>query len=86
MRLPTRISVLSALCVCAAAFALFAVGSTAVSAAPTSVSAAGPVTALAPPPDITPVKVAATRIAEGHAVYVRGIDHRLFWRTNSYGS
>jgi hypothetical protein len=25
--------------------------------------------------------VAATRIAEGHAVYVRGIDHRLFWRT-----
>jgi hypothetical protein len=35
----------------------------------------------APPPDVTPLKVAATTIGEGHAVYVRGTDARLYWRT-----
>jgi hypothetical protein len=52
-------------------------------------SAATTVTALvvaspaeaAAPPDVTPVKVAATGIGEGHAVYVRGTDARLYWRT-----
>lgn len=32
-------------------------------------------------PDITPVKVAASPLGEGHAVYVRGSDGRVWWRT-----
>lgn len=35
----------------------------------------------APPPDVTPVKVAATDLAEGHVVYLRGQNAQLYWRT-----
>ena len=55
-------------------------GLVAVATAVTALVAGTPATA-APPPDVTPVKVAATRIGEGHAVYVRGTDGRLYWRT-----
>jgi hypothetical protein len=44
------------------------------------VGAASPVAAAAPP-DVSPVKVAASRLGEGHAVYVRGTDGRIWWRT-----
>jgi hypothetical protein len=37
--------------------------------------------AAATPPDVTPAKVAASRLGNGHAVYVRGGDGRLWWRT-----
>jgi hypothetical protein len=42
---------------------------------------AAPPASAAAPPDVTPVKVAATQLGEGHAVYVRGTDGRLYWRT-----
>jgi glucose/arabinose dehydrogenase/PKD repeat protein len=32
-------------------------------------------------PNVSPVKVAASRLAQGHAVYVRGLDGRIWWRT-----
>lgn len=41
---------------------------------------ASPASAAAPP-DVSPVKVAASRLGEGHAVYVRGTDGRIWWRT-----
>jgi hypothetical protein len=39
-----------------------------------------PAAAAAPPPDASPVKVAASRVGGGHAVYVRGTDGRIWWR------
>lgn len=43
--------------------------------------------AAAPPPDVSPVKVAASRLGGGHAVYVRGTDGRIWWRTvEAFGS
>jgi hypothetical protein len=68
MKIIARVALLTVPVVTAAtAVAVFVVP-----AAPASASA---------PPDITPVKVAATVIGEGHAVYVRGTDARLYWRT-----
>ncbi|HEV7826650.1 MAG TPA: hypothetical protein VGP02_17280 [Mycobacteriales bacterium] len=37
--------------------------------------------AQAAPPDVTPIKVAASGLGDGHAVYVRGGDGRVWWRT-----
>jgi hypothetical protein len=67
MRSMTRIGLLSAFATAATTVAVLVI--------------AVPAAQAAAPPDITPVKVAATRIGEGHAVYVRGTDARLYWRT-----
>lgn len=46
----------------------------------TLVGAPSPAAAAAPP-DVSPVKVAASRLGGGHAVFVRGTDGRIWWRT-----
>jgi len=58
---------------------LVAIAATTAAAAAVVLNA--PVEAATPPPDVTPVKVAASRLGTGHAVYVRGTDGRLWWRT-----
>lgn len=61
---------------------LLAIGATAAAATVVvSGASAAPLTAAAVPQDVTPVKVAASRLGPGHAVYVRGTDGRLWWRT-----
>jgi hypothetical protein len=40
-----------------------------------------PTAEAAPPPDVTPVKVAAANLADGHVVYLRGQNAELYWRT-----
>jgi hypothetical protein len=49
--------------------------------AATVAGTAAPAEAATAPPDIGKIKIAATGLGDGHAVYARGNDGRLWWRT-----
>jgi hypothetical protein len=49
--------------------------------AATVAATAAPAQAATAPPDIGNIKIAASGLGDGHAVYVRGNDGRVWWRT-----